>query len=370
MDKMRIGIIGCGNISGAYARFARTFDILDLVGCADIDPARAKATAAEHHIERAYDSVDQLLGDAAIDMVINLTVPAAHAQVSLAAIERGKHVWTEKPLAIDREQGMKVVAAAKARGVRLGGAPDTFFGAGLQTARRVIDEGAIGRVVAATGFMLCPGHASWHPNIEFFYKPGGGPMFDMGPYYLTALLNLIGSIRSIHAVASITQPTQRIQVGDRAGETITVETPDHVAAHLTFDSGAIAMLITSFATHHPIYDRKHPIVIYGTQGTMQVPDPNTFDLPVLIRAAADEQWTEVPFEHRTGYGRSVGAADMAHALRGNRPHRASAEQIACVLDAMQGCLDSAASGRAYDMRRDYERPAPLPTGLAPGVLDD
>jgi predicted dehydrogenase len=370
MDKMRIGIIGCGNISGAYATYARTFDILDLVGCADIDPARAKTVAAEHHIKRAYDSVDALLDDPGIDMVINLTIPAAHAEVSLAAIERGKHVWSEKPLATDRAQGMRVVEAAKAKGVRLGGAPDTFFGAGLQTARRVIDQGGIGRVVAATGFMLCPGHGHWHPNIEFFYKPGAGPMFDMGPYYLTAFLNLLGPIRSIHAVAAITQPTQRIRIGDRAGETFAVETPDHVAAHLTFDSGAIATLITSFATHHPVYDRQHPIMIYGTEGTMQAPDPNIFDLPVLVRGAKDEDWRDVPFEHRTGYGRSVGAADMAHAIRADRPHRASAEQIACVLDAMQGCLDSAADGRAYAMQCPYERPAPLPTGLPAGVLDD
>lgn len=369
MEKVRVGIIGCGNISNAYLKFARTFNILEVVGLADIDASRAQARAAEHNVPRAYRSVQELLDDKAVELVINLTIPAAHAQVSLDAIAAGKHVWTEKPLATTREDGQRILKAAKAAGVRIGGAPDTFFGAGHQTARKLIDAGAIGIPVAATAFMLSPGHERWHPNPEFFYKPGGGPMFDMGPYYITALMQLLGPMKRLTGFAKITRPTRTISSEPLKGTVINVETPDHVTGCIEYVQGAIATIVTSFGTWHPTYDSAHPITVFGTEGTMQVPDPNGFDGTVLLRGAKDAAWREMPFEHNTGYGRAVGAADMAYGIRTGRPHRASAEQIYAALDAMQAFIDSSESGKTHTFKTRYDRPAPLPVGLPAGELD-
>jgi predicted dehydrogenase len=365
MNKLRVGILGCGNISANYIKHARMFSILDVVSCADLMVDRAKSVAAQHGIPKGY-SVEEMLADKDVDLVINLTIPAAHGAVALAALRAGKHVWNEKPLALDRQEGQQVVAEAQQRGLRLGGAPDTFFGAGHQTARRVIDSGAIGKPVAVTAFMMCPGHERWHPNPEFFYKPGGGPMFDMGPYYLTAMLNMFGPMKRVMGFTSITRPTRVIGSEPLKGKIVNVETPDHYSCSIEFHSGVIGTLVTSFATWfapHP------PITVFGSEGSLSVPDPNGFDGKVQIRRAADAEWTDVPFEHRMGYGRSVGVADMAHALVSNRPHRASGQQIFAVLDAMQASMESSQLGKAIEINSPYERPAPLPTGLAEGVLD-
>jgi predicted dehydrogenase len=368
-EPVRVGLVGCGAISGQYLKMARNFPILQIVACADLERERALARAQEFDIPRVC-TTEELLADDEVELVLNLTVPQAHAPVTLAAIEHGKHVYSEKPLAITREDGRKILAAAAARGVRVGCAPDTVLGAGIQTARKLVDEGAIGRPVAFTAFMMGHGHESWHPNPEFYYQPGGGPMLDMGPYYITALLNLLGPITRLTGVATIAIPERVITSKPKYGQIIRVQTPDHICGTIEFACGAAGTIITSFAVWHPVYDKAFPITIYGTDGTLRAPDPNRFDGPVQLRGTSDEEWREIPHAFVTGYGRAVGVADMAYAIRSGRPHRCTGEQAFAVLDVMLGFLDSAETGTAYKPAVPYERPAPMPPDLPFGTLDE
>jgi predicted dehydrogenase len=217
--------------------------------------------------------------------------------------------------------------------------------------------------------MLSRGHETWHPSPEFYYETGGGPMFDMGPYYLTALLNLLGPVKRLSGMASVAIPQRTITSKDKFGQTIVVQTPDHICGMLEFQNGAVGNIITSFATRFPTYDGRQPITIYGTQGTMRVPDPNDFDGPVHYRRKDDADWIEAQPEFVKGYGRSIGVADMAYAMQSGRAHRADGQQAYAVLDLMQGFLDSSESGRSYEPKAAYERPAPMPAGLPFGVLD-
>jgi predicted dehydrogenase len=363
---VKIGVIGCGVISKAYLDMARNFPIVQVVACADIAPEIAREKAEEFKIPRAC-SVAELLKDESIELVLNLTVPKAHVPVGLACIEAGKHMYCEKPLGIDREEGKQLLLAAKRKKVRIGCAPDTFMGTGVQTSRKLLDDGAIGRPVAFTAFMMCRGHETWHPSPEFYYEAGGGPMFDMGPYYLTALLNLLGPMKRLTGSATIAIPERIITSAPNSGKKIVVETPDHICGTIEFRNGASGVILQSFAT---MFAETHPITIFGENGTLKVPDPNTFDKPVFIRTKDDKAWKEVPPMFVAGYGRSVGVADMAYAIRSGRKHRASAEQAFAVLDAMQGFLDSARTDRAYRIKAKYERPAPMPAELPFGQLDD
>lgn len=368
MEPVRIGVVGCGAISGAYLDMARHFPMVRIVAAADINRAAADAKAKEFRVPRVC-TVDELLADPSVELILNLTVPRAHAPVALAALNAGKHTYCEKPLGISRDEGKQILAAAAARGLRVGCAPDTFLGAAIQTARKLIDQGLIGQPVAFTAFMMNRGHESWHPSPEFYYQPGGGPMFDMGPYYLTALLFLLGKIRRLHGMASTAIPQRTITSQPKAGGKITVQTPDHVAGTMEFESGAVGSIIQTFATWHPTYEQDHPITIYGTEGTMKVPDPNQFDGPVSIRLAQDSGWRNVPHEFVKGYGRSIGLADMASALRLGRPHRCGGDLAFAVLDAMQGFFDSSSSGQDYRPAADFERPAPMPAKAPFGMLD-
>jgi predicted dehydrogenase len=376
MEKIRVGVVGCGAISGQYFKHAKSFPVLDIVCCADLIPDVAKSRATEYGISKAC-SVEDLLKDDSIQIILNLTVPKAHVTVALAAIAAGKHTYAEKPLGVTRDDGRRVIQAAKEKKLLVGCAPDTFLGAGIQTARKVIDSGAIGRPTAFTAFMMSPGVEHWHPNPEFYYEAGGGPMLDMGPYYLSALLNLLGPVKRISGLASIAIPSRTIThknretgvPGPKFGKKITVETPDHICGVMEFANGCVGTIITSFATRFAGYDGKQPITIYGTEGTLRVPDPNGFDGPVHIRKNDDEDFSEVPHTFVKGYGRAVGLADMAYAIQSGRAHRASGEQALAVLDLMQGFLDSSASGEAYEPQVPYSRPAPMPAELPFGQLD-
>ncbi len=363
--KTKVGIIGCGNISNAYFKGSAAFDILEVVACTDIDLDRAKVKGQEHGV-RAL-SVEELLNDPEIDIVVNLTVPVAHAEVSLMALEAGKHVYEEKPFALTREDGQKLLAKAKEKGLRIGCAPDTFLGGGLQTCRKLIDDGWIGQPVAATAFLLSHGPESWHPNPDFFYKVGGGPMFDMGPYYLTALIHLLGPVKRVTGSARITFP-ERIATSEALfGHRIEVEIPTHIAGVLDFASGAVGTMITSF----DVWSHNLPrIEIYGTEGSLSVPDPNTFKGPVKVRRAGAQEWSDVPLTHSDQVMRGIGVADMAYALRTGRPHRASGELAYHVLDLMHAFHDASANGRHVKMKSSVKRPAPLPMGLLEGHLDD
>ncbi|MGV3720012.1 MAG: Gfo/Idh/MocA family protein [Actinomycetota bacterium] len=367
-NRVKVGIVGCGAISSNYLRNAQNLPILEIVACADLDIERARSTADEFGVSKACP-VEALFADPEVEVVLNLTIPAAHAAVALAALQQGKHVYNEKPLALNRLEGRRLVETAERRGLRVGCAPDTFLGDGLQTARKAIEDGLIGRPVSFTGFMLGRGPESFHPDPAFFYQPGGGPMFDMGPYYLTALLNLLGPVRRIMGAASIAISDRAVATGPKAGEPIAVVTQDHVCGMLEFTNGAVGTLVTSFAVANGDYDRKHPITIYGTEGALRVPDPNYFDGQVWVRRNVDEEWRQVPSAFPTGYGRSVGLADLATAIRTGRPHRANGDQALAVLDLMQGFLDSSETGNAYTPTVVYERPSPMRTGLPFGALD-
>lgn len=369
MQTINIGIIGCGNISAAYLRTAQVFRILEVTAVADLDHSRACARAEEFGVPRAC-SVAELLADPDIQIVVNLTNPQAHTEVSLAALAAGKHVYTEKPLAVTREDGKRVVAKAHETGLRLGAAPGTFLGGGLQTCRKLIDDGAIGRPVACAAFMMSHGHEHWHPDPAYYYQPGAGPMFDMGPYYLTALTTLLGPVKRVAGSAGIQIPERIITSQPRYGEKIQVNTPDHVTGTLDFEGGAIGTIITTFATWHSELPR---IEIYGTEGTLSVPDPNSLGGPVRLCAAGQREWTDVPLTHGHTDGRNqwgIGVADMAHAIASGRPHRATGEQAYHVLDLMQAFLDSSASSRHVKINSTFQRPAPLPLGLPEDALDD
>jgi predicted dehydrogenase len=367
MKTTKIGIVGCGNISGIYLEAGRVFDILEIVACADLLPERASAQAAEYHIPKAC-SVEELLADPEIEIVVNLTIPRAHAEVALAVLQAGKSVHNEKPLAVSREDGMRLLELGRERGLRVGSAPDTFLGGGLQTCRKLIDDGWIGQPVAATAFMLCHGHESWHPDPDFYYQPGGGPMFDMGPYYLTALVHLMGPVRRVTGSAQITFPERLITSQPKHGTSIKVNVPTHVAGIMDFANGAVGTLVTSF----DVWDAQVPrIEIYGTEGSLSVPDPNTFGGPVFVRRAGASDWSEVPLTH--GYSknsRGIGVADMAYALRSGRPQRASGDMAYHVLDIMHAFHDASREGRHVELSSTCTRPAPLPLGLREGTLDE
>ncbi|MAS33374.1 MAG: oxidoreductase [Anaerolineaceae bacterium] len=364
-NKINVGIIGCGNISDRYFEWCAKFDILHVAGCADIDMSRAEAKAQQYNV-KAY-TVEGLLADPDIQIVVNLTIPQAHAQVDLAAIAAGKSVHSEKPLALNREDGQQILQAAADKGVLVGCAPDTFLGGGLQTCRKLIDDGWIGTPVAATAFMVVHGHESWHPNPEFYYKAGGGPMLDMGPYYLTALVHLLGPVKRVTGSSKTTFPTRTITSKPLYGTVVDVDVTTHLAATLDFASGAIATVIMSF----DVWSHNLPrLEIYGSEGSMSVPDPNNFGGPVKVRRAGADAWSEIPLSHSADVQRGIGVADMAYALSTGRQHRASGELAYHVLDVMLAVDEASQSGQHIDITSTVERPAPLPLGLLKGQLDD
>lgn len=364
-SKVQAGVIGCGTISSAYFRGCTPYQHMEIAACADLDLDRARAKAEEFGVPKVC-TVEELLADPDIQVVINLTIPGAHAEVNLAAIEAGKHPHCEKPLAVTREDGRRTMEAARAKGVRVGCAPDTFLGGGIQTCRKLIDDGAIGEPVAATAFMAGHGHESWHPAPDFYYQPGGGPMLDMGPYYLTALVNLIGPIRRVTGSTKATFPERTITTEKRHGEKIPVEVSTHYAGIVDFTNGAIGTLMMSF----DVWSHSLPrIEIYGTEGTMSVPDPNGFRGPVKIRKPGDKEWQEIPLTHNAEVSRGIGVADLAHGLLHNRLHRSSGDLGYHVLDVMEAFVDASESGSHVDIGSTCDRPEPLAPGLELGELE-
>ncbi|MBT3273010.1 MAG: Gfo/Idh/MocA family oxidoreductase [Spirochaetales bacterium] len=361
MERLRVGIIGVGNISGIYLKNLTTVfsDKVELLGCADLLPERAADAASEYDLPRTFQSPQQLLADPDIELVLNLTIPIAHFDVCLAAAEAGKHVYVEKPLCVKLEEAEKLSAAAEAKNVRVGGAPDTFLGAGIQTCRKLIDDGWIGTPIAATAFMQNHGHESWHPDPEFYYKPGAGPMFDMGPYYLTALINLVGPVSRVSGSTRATFAQRTITSEPKNGTVIDVEVPTHVVGNLDFQNGAIGTIITSFdiwAHHLP------GIEIYGTEGSMTVPDPNTFGGTVEVKRSNNKDWHSIPLTHAYAENsRGLGVADAAVAIRNDTPQRTSSDLTHHVLEIMHGIHISAETGQRYDLKTPGVRPEAFPT---------
>lgn len=363
---MKMGIVGCGVISKIYLENChRRFPGLEVVALADTDFDRARTRAEEFHIPKVL-TVDELVADDDVELVVNLTPPSVHASVCTAALGNGKHCHVEKPLSIDLADGRKLVETARENSVRLGAAPDTFLGGGLQTSRKLIDDGWIGRPLGFSAAMMGRGPERWHPSPEFFYQVGGGPLFDMGPYYLTALVSLLGPIARIRSANRISFAERVITAPERFGHTIPVEVPTHVVSILEFESGAVGSLTVSF----DVWRSKLPnIEIYGSDGTLSLPDPNTFGGPVEVYRSGADDWAEVPLTH--GYAansRGIGVLDLAHAVATDSPHRASGELSLHVLEAMHGCYTAATTERVYDMSTSVPRPEPLPLGLIDGQV--
>jgi predicted dehydrogenase len=376
MEPMTVGVIGCGNISDAYLRGAARSQLIQVKSCADLNPEAAQAKATEYGIEAV--SVDALLGDPAIDIVINLTVPLAHGPVSRHIITAGKHVYSEKPLAARFSEGQALMLAAAGRGVRVGCAPDTFLGAAHQACRRAIDAGRIGRPVAGAAAVLSHGMEHWHPNPEFFYKRGGGPIHDVGPYYVTQLVNLLGPVARVAAQASMASTARTVTSDPRRGQVIEVEVPTTVNGVLSFVSGANVALSASWDVWK---HRKLPFEIYGSEGSLLVPDPNFFGGEPQI-TARDAEWQMLDIaSHPFGIAnrtlrsgarvadyRVIGLLDMAAGLHQGRPHRANGDLALHVLEVLDAFERSSVEGHHIMIETPCERPEPLPLGAGDEVF--
>lgn len=351
----RIGIVGLGVISRAYLdTFARSADVR-VVAVADLDRARAEAVAATIPGATALP-VEALVAHPDVDVVLNLTIPAAHAEIALAAIAEGKDVYGEKPLAADLAAAEEVMAAAARAGVRVGCAPDTVLGTGIQTARAAIDGGLIGRPAAASAVMVTSGHEAWHANPDFYYKPGGGPLLDMGPYYVSALIHLLGPIRSAIGASSRPRDVRTIGSGPRAGERIDVEIDTHVTGVFEHEGGALSTITTSFEGTGTMAS---PIEVHGDRGSLAVPDPNRFDGAVRLVRAGERTWIDV--EPSAGYvdaERGIGLVDFLAAAPA--PPRAGGAVALHALEAMTALLQAAAEGRRVDLRTTADRPPLVP----------
>jgi len=362
-DKMKIGIIGCGNISGAYFGGAQKTDALEIKSCADLHKEAAYRAAEKYGCLAV--SVVELLADPEIELVVNLTIPKAHAEVGLKVLEAGKHAYSEQPFAVDIESGQQLLQKAAEKRLRVGCAPDTFLGTGIQTSRKVVDEDRIGRPIAGTAFMCGHGHESWHPNPAFYYDIGGGPMMDMGPYYITALVNLLGPVTR---VAGITTKAlaERVATSEKArGQRIPVRTTTHLTGVMEFASGAVVTTIMSFDMWRHSLPR---IELYGTTGSMQVPDPNGFGGAVRVCPAGGD-WSDVPLAFPQN-ARIIGLIDMVRAIRSGRPHRASGALAYHVLEVMLAFDTSSQSGQHVQIKSTVKRPAPLPPGLNEWEVED
>ena len=364
-QRLGIGIIGAGNISSQYLKAMQLFPVLDIVGIADMKPAVAERKAAEFGVKAV--AVDRLLADPRVDIIVNLTIPRAHVAVGLEAIAHGKHVYGEKPLGVSFAEGKKLIAAADKAGLRVGSAPDTFLGGGHQQARAVIDSGRLGTVVGGTAFFACPGHEYWHPDPAFYYDVGGGPVLDMGPYYITDLINLLGPVKAVQAMSAMPYKKRPIRSEPKKGQMMPVRVATHVAGTLQFASGALVQLMLSFDVPKHAHT---PIELYGTEAAMLVPDPNMFGGEVKLAKPRAEVWETVAttLPYADANYRSLGLADMAHAILDNRPHRASGALALHALEVMEALDSASKSGEVVRIRTKTERPDPIKTSLRRGKI--
>jgi predicted dehydrogenase len=341
---VRVGVVGCGIVAKVYVEGSTAFDSFDIVACADLDMESAKAFAEVHGLKAS--TVDALIADPSIEVVLNLTPPAAHAPVMRAALEAGKHVYTEKPITTTVAEGRELIAEAERRGLRVGCAPDTFLGAAYDAARELIARGEIGRPLAATATFLVGGPDSWHPNADFFYRAGGGPMLDIAPYYLTAIASLLGPYRAALGLATTPTPERRFGVGPRAGEAFTVDVPTHVVAALQLEGGALATVTVSFEAFGQYASG---LVVHGSGGSLELPDANAFGGAVRIRNGNGE-WKPVEYESPGAKEtRGLGLDEMLGAIRDERPHRASGALGLHVLETALAALRSAEEGRTVEI---------------------
>lgn len=368
-----VGIIGCGAIFPQYLRGCRQFEILALKACADADPEQSKTRAAEFGLDAV--EIDSMLNDPTLELIINLTPPRAHAEVSQAILKSGKHLYSEKPLATTRDEARQVLDLAQTKGLRVGCAPDTVLGGGLQTCRRLIDDGWIGRPLGATAFFISRGPEGSHPRPDRYYQLGGGPLSDAGCYALISLVTFLGPITSVTAHGKKSFEERVIAAGDRRGERIHVEVDTYVSASMEFENGAVG----TFVATYDVWGSSLPFLeVYGTEGSLSAPDPDRFDgSPRLLRAVnqttnQSEQpmvWSEIPPLVSTNVGRGIGAADLAYGIRSGREHRATGELGFHFVDIIASIGESIQTGQRTAVASRPARPAPLPLGLLDGQLD-
>jgi len=363
IKKTKVGIIGCGMISGAYFKAAQTFNVIEVVACADVMVERAEEKGKEFGVPAM--TIEELLANPDVEIVLNLTPPKVHYEIAMATLKAGKNAYSEKPFGVNFKETEEIMAFAAEKGLLVGCAPDTFLGGGQQTARKLLDDGWIGKPIAGTAMVLGRGPEKW-PHAPAFYDFGAGPMLDLGPYYITALLNLLGPAKSVTAVTCKGSETR---VG--GPETVPHVYPINVSTHLSgmveFECGAIITVITSFE----VYKHGHsPIEIYGSEGTLQVPDPNTFGGPVKVYRKGYQDWVSAPLSHiYTDNSRSIGVADMAYAMQSGRAHRASGELANHALEIMLAFDKSSKLGTKVELTTTCKQPAALPVGLEHGELD-
>jgi predicted dehydrogenase len=360
-----VGVIGVGVISAQYFAQLARLPNLRVAAIADLDAGRAAAAAAEQGALAL--SVDELLTHPDVDVVLNLTIPAAHAEIGLRTLAAGKHLYGEKPLALTTAEARPMLAAADAAGLRIGSAPDTVLGTGIQTARAVLDSGRVGEPIGAAVHWSNPGHETWHPAPAFYYQPGGGPLFDMGPYYLTSLVTLFGPVARVAGTVGRSSRQRTVATGPNAGAAVPVDVDTHVTALLEHASGVTSTVTVSFeiwATRVPMFE------VFGTTGTIAVPDPNMFSDPVSVALAtgpgARPEFVEVPVA--AGYadaGRGVGLSDLARAIETGRPHRASGDLAFHVLEVMESILVAGREHTTVELTSTVPRPDPVPLGAQP-----
>lgn len=369
MKTVKIGMVGVGAISGIYLKnITGLFKEIELVAVCDLVKERAEKAVEDYGIAKIYDTMDEMFKDEEIDIILNLTRPYEHYEVTSAALKAGKHVYSEKPLGATLEEGEKLVALAEEKGLMLGGAPDTFMGAGIQTCRKLIEDGFIGDVIGCTCCMICHGHETWHPDPEFYYQFGGGPMMDMGPYYITALVNLMGGIKSVSGITKSNFEYRTITSEPHFGKQVKVEVPTHILGMLNFDSGATGSIITTFDVH---YKGQARFEIYGTKGTLYVPDPNTFRGDVKLLRPENGEIMDIPlcFDYKEN-SRALGLADMAKALSTNREFRADYHQTLHVLEVLTSFKRSNDSGAFEEIKNKYTTPhMAMKNNAMHGVLD-
>lgn len=372
-NTLGVGIIGCGNISSAYMALGPLFKGIEVRACADIDLSAAQARAEEFGIDA--HSVDDLLARDDIDIVVNLTIPAAHFEISSKILDAGKHVYSEKPFVLSKEEGEALVKKANAANLRVGSAPDTFLGGSHQLARQLIDQGKCGKILSGTAMVQGHGMESWHPNPDFFFLPGAGPVLDIGPYYISNLVQLIGPVKEVFAMTSRASDTRTIGNGPREGEKIPVETPTTIHAILRFESGAQITLLTSW----DVWSHSHGnMELYGEDGTLYLPDPNFFGGEVSLTSKGDAvalPKSDHPFsvenfgdDNEHANYRGAGLSDMAIAIQENRAHRCSAEFAHHVVDVMTSILASGESGHVVSIDTSCNRPEPLDAEAARALM--
>jgi len=364
--KIKAGVVGCGVISGIYMEnLTKRFQNIEIIATMDLIRERAERRAKEYNVPKVHD-LEDFYRDPEIELVVNLTTPKSHHDVDMRALRAGKHVYSEKPFGLNKTEGAEIIALAKSKNLLVGCAPETFLGGGIQMCKKIIDDGLIGFPVAATAFMMGRGHETWHPDPGFYYDFGGGPMFDMGPYYLTALVSMLGPVKKVAGATKISFPTRLITSQPLNGTIVEVKVPTYVNGTLTFESGAVGTIITTF----DVWTASLPCIeIYGSEGTLRVPDPNTFGGPVMLYKPGQD-WKEIPIEFiYQENSRGIGVSDMAQSIITGRKHRAHGDMANHVLDIMCSIHDSNDTDKIITLDTKFERPALLPIGLTDGVLD-